>query len=63
VNPWWGPTVVKVAQIGAHVFYRWPGKAGMPSALVDRYSGGEVRFWQAHVDKPKPARKARRRAA
>jgi spore germination cell wall hydrolase CwlJ-like protein len=62
VDPWWRPTLVEVGQIGAHIFYRWPGKAGLPSALVDRYSGGEVRFWQARLGKPK-ARKARRRNA
>lgn len=44
VDPWWRSTVVQVAQIGAHVFYRWPGKAGLPSALKDRYDGREPAF-------------------
>jgi spore germination cell wall hydrolase CwlJ-like protein len=63
VDPWWAPTVVRVSQVGAHIFYRWPGKAGQPAALSDnRYEGGEVRFWQARTAKPK-AKRARRRNA
>jgi spore germination cell wall hydrolase CwlJ-like protein len=41
LNPWWEPTVIRVAQVGAHVFYRWPGRAGLPSALTNRYDGRE----------------------
>lgn len=63
VDPWWAPTVVRVAQVGAHIFYRWPGRAGQPDALSDeRYEGGEVRFWQAHLAKPKARRAGRRDA-
>ena len=44
VDPAWNDTLVKTAQIGDHIFYRWPGKAGLPSFLdEDRYAGGEVR--------------------
>jgi len=44
VDPSWNDTLVKVAQIGDHIFYRWPGKAGLPSFLDDdRYAGDEVR--------------------
>jgi hypothetical protein len=32
VHPYWSPSLVKVATIGAHVFYRAPG-AGAPGAL------------------------------
>ena len=41
VSPWWKPTVTKVAQVGSQIFYRWPGKAGLPTALKDRYAGVE----------------------
>ena len=42
VHPSWGPRLVKVNHIGAHIFYRRPGAAGAPSALTDRYAGGEL---------------------
>ena len=41
VVPWWQPTVSKVAQIGAHIFYRWPGALGLPGAFTGRYVGVE----------------------
>ena len=41
VVPWWQPTVSKVAQVGAHIFYRWPGGLGLPGAFNMRYAGGE----------------------
>ena len=41
VVPWWQPTVSKVAQIGAHIFYRWPGALGLPGAFNGRYAGVE----------------------
>ncbi len=44
VAPSWRDTLVKTAQIGDHIFYRWPGKAGEPSFLEsDRYAGDEVK--------------------
>ena len=41
VVPWWQPTVSKVAQVGAHIFYRWPGTLGLPGAFNMRYAGNE----------------------
>ena len=41
VVPYWQPTVLKVAQIGAHVFYRWNGELGRPSAFIGSYAGAE----------------------
>lgn len=41
VVPYWQPTLVKVAQIGAHIFYRWPGGMGMPGAFKGQYAGTE----------------------
>jgi spore germination cell wall hydrolase CwlJ-like protein len=42
VFPRWGPTLVKIRQIGAHIFYRFPGPAGQPDSLRGRYAGGEL---------------------
>jgi hypothetical protein len=41
VVPYWQPSVVKLTQIGAHIFYRWPGEAGLPSAFRLQYAGVE----------------------
>ncbi|HZZ34399.1 MAG TPA: cell wall hydrolase [Caulobacteraceae bacterium] len=41
VAPYWGPTLTKITQLGAHIFYRWPGAAGTPSAFYGRYAGVE----------------------
>ncbi len=40
VFPYWAPTLAKVAQIGAHIFYRWDGY-GRPGTNVARYAGFE----------------------
>lgn len=32
VVPWWSRSLVKLSQIGAHIFYRWPGAHGTLSA-------------------------------
>ncbi len=41
IVPWWQPTVAKVAQVGAHIFYRWPGTLGLPGAFNARYASNE----------------------
>jgi len=41
VVPYWQLTVLKVAQIGAHVFYRWNGELGRPGAFTGSYAGSE----------------------
>ena len=43
VHPSWGRRLVMVNHIGVHIFYRRPGEAGAPSALSQRYAGGELR--------------------
>ena len=43
VHPSWGPRLVKVNRVGAHIFYRRPGEAGAASAFTNRYAGGELR--------------------
>jgi len=42
VTPRWAPLLSKVAQIGTHIFYRWPGAWGQPQAFVGRYIGEPV---------------------
>jgi len=39
VSPVWAPVLAKVAAIGQHIFYRWPGAAGQPAAFTGRYIG------------------------
>ena len=41
VAPYWRSSLVKITQIGAHIFYRWPGLNGEPPAFTGRYAGGE----------------------
>lgn len=42
VAPYWSPTLVKVAVVGQHIFYRWTGGWGTPPAFGGRYAGGEA---------------------
>lgn len=42
VMPYWAPTLVKNAVIGAHIFYRWPGGWGQPSAFSQKWSRREA---------------------
>lgn len=39
VSPRWAPMLAKVAKLGAHIFYRWPGAWGLPAAFSGRYIG------------------------
>jgi spore germination cell wall hydrolase CwlJ-like protein len=41
VVPYWQASLVKVRQIGAHIFYRWNGALGEPAAFQAQYAGGE----------------------
>jgi spore germination cell wall hydrolase CwlJ-like protein len=41
VAPYWAPTLVKMTQVGQHIFYRWTGAWGEPAAFTGRYAGGE----------------------
>jgi spore germination cell wall hydrolase CwlJ-like protein len=41
VVPYWATSLAKVAQVGAHIFYRWPGTWGQPNSFRDRYAGKE----------------------
>lgn len=39
VAPYWAPRLTKLNQIGAHIFYRWPGAWGSSAAFSGRYIG------------------------
>jgi spore germination cell wall hydrolase CwlJ-like protein len=41
VVPYWAASLIKVATVGAHVFYRWSGIAGKSEAFRGRYAGHE----------------------
>jgi spore germination cell wall hydrolase CwlJ-like protein len=42
VLPTWAHTLAKTDVIGAHLFYRWSGGWGQPTAFVQRYGGHEA---------------------
>jgi hypothetical protein len=48
VFPYWAPTLDKAAQVGTHIFYRWPGAWGRPASFSGRYSGSEL--WPAKLE-------------
>lgn len=39
VVPYWAPRLAKIAKLGAHIFYRWPGSWGSAAAFTGRYIG------------------------
>jgi spore germination cell wall hydrolase CwlJ-like protein len=41
VYPYWSPSLVKLAQVETHLFFRWPGRWGSAAALANTYRGGE----------------------
>jgi len=41
VVPYWAPTLAKNAVVGAHIFYRWAGGWGKPTAFAKRHPGQE----------------------
>lgn len=53
VHPWWSPTLAKITQVGAHIFYRWKGAAGETAAFVDRPSGHEPTIDEARFARPR----------
>jgi spore germination cell wall hydrolase CwlJ-like protein len=42
VLPRWAFTLGKLQQIGTHIFYRFPGRVGMPEVFADRWEGSEA---------------------
>ena len=41
VHPYWSDSLQAVTTIGNHIFYRWRGPAGQPTAFADAYIGAE----------------------
>ncbi len=39
VAPRWAPLLTKITQLGAHIFYRWPGAWGQRASFTGRYAG------------------------
>ena len=53
VVPYWAPSLVKSATVGAHIFYRWRGGWGRPPAFVSRYAGVEPAIdWRGGFGQP-----------
>lgn len=53
VHPWWAPTVAKITQIGAHIFYRWKGVYGETAAFRTVYKGHEPLIDEARFSRPR----------
>lgn len=53
VHPWWSPTLAKITQIGAHIFYRWKGISGETAAFRQSYSGREPYIDEARFARPR----------
>ena len=56
VLPYWSPTLGKITQIGAHIFYRWRGAPGETAAFTDRYAGREPFINEALFSRPRVRR-------
>jgi hypothetical protein len=41
VYPWWSPKLEKIAQVGAHLFFRWPGRWGSARVTSPRRASAE----------------------
>ncbi|WP_125256410.1 cell wall hydrolase [Brevundimonas fluminis] len=53
VHPWWAPTLLKIDQIGAHIFYRWKGVYGETAAFSQAYAGREPLIDEARFARPR----------
>lgn len=42
VSPYWAPSLVRIATIGAHIFYRMPGAPDFPAVANIDYARGET---------------------
>jgi spore germination cell wall hydrolase CwlJ-like protein len=53
VVPYWSSTLVKSANVGLHIFYRWRGGWGRPAAFADHYAGVEPAIaWRGGFGQP-----------
>ena len=53
VYPWWAPSLAKINQIGAHIFYRWKGYPGETAAFSQTYAGREPVIDEARFAQPR----------
>ena len=51
VAPYWAPRLTKLRQIGAHIFYTWPGAWGRSNAFSAHYAGNES-IYTPRLDAP-----------
>ncbi|HEV2531447.1 cell wall hydrolase [Phenylobacterium sp.] len=56
VAPYWAPTLIKMTQVGQHIFYRWTGAWGEPAAFTGRYAGREAELTPAVLSSKAPTR-------
>jgi spore germination cell wall hydrolase CwlJ-like protein len=70
VFPTWAPSLVKLATVGPHIFYRMAGIEGAAAYLTGQYAGGELKLARAvlraadkHSQKAKPEAEAEVRQA
>jgi spore germination cell wall hydrolase CwlJ-like protein len=55
VSPYWAPSLVKIATIGAHIFYRMPGAPDFPAVANIDYARGEATVLATpEISKPTP---------
>jgi hypothetical protein len=59
VSPYWAPSLVKIASIGAHIFYRMPGAPDFPAVASIDYSRGEPLIAQSASNESAPVTAAR----
>lgn len=52
VRPYWSPSLEKLAQVGSHLFFRWPGFWGSPRAMTRRVTGQEPAIAQLALLSP-----------
>ncbi|MEK6638401.1 MAG: cell wall hydrolase [Pseudomonadota bacterium] len=55
VLPYWAPSLVKIANIGAHIFYRMPGAPDFPAVANIDYARGEIAVAQQNSAQQPPA--------
>ncbi len=55
VAPYWRPTLIKLEQIGRHIFYRWRGQAGEAPAFTQAWRGNEPVIDEARYSRPRAA--------
>jgi Cell Wall Hydrolase len=55
VSPYWAPSLVKIATIGAHIFYRMPGAPDFPAVANINYAHGETEILTSRSTAPPAA--------